>query len=93
MSRSSIEVEYKSLANATAEIIWIQALLHELGIPRSRACLWCDNLGATYLTANPVFYAQTKHVEVDYHFVRESSQQIPGRQICVYQRLDCRWIY
>jgi histone deacetylase 1/2 len=32
VSRSSTEVEYKSLANATAEIIWIESLLKELGI-------------------------------------------------------------
>jgi hypothetical protein len=65
-----MEVEYKSLAIATAEIIWLQALLHELGVSQPRAgSLWCDNLGATYLTANPMFHARTKHVEVDYHFV------------------------
>jgi hypothetical protein len=50
---SSIKAEYKSHANAMAEIIWIQVVLNELGMPQSRpACLWCDNLGATYLTAH-----------------------------------------
>lgn len=72
VSRSSTEAEYKSLANATAEIIWVQSLLHALGIRQTRpACLWCDNLGATYLSANPVFHSHTKHIEIDYHFVRE----------------------
>ena len=32
VSRSSTEAEYKSLANATAELIWIEALLGELGV-------------------------------------------------------------
>ncbi|XP_012701436.1 uncharacterized protein LOC105914402 [Setaria italica] len=72
VSRSSTEAEYKAVANATAEIMWIQILLYELGIQAPRAAkLWCDNIGAKYLSANPVFHARTKHIEVDYHFVRE----------------------
>ena len=72
MSRSSTEAEYKAIANATAELIWIQALLKELGIYLHRPPrMWCDNVGATYLTANPTFNGRTKHVEVDFHFVRE----------------------
>ncbi|WVZ57884.1 hypothetical protein U9M48_008219 [Paspalum notatum var. saurae] len=74
VSRSSTEAKYKAMASATAEVIWLQSLLKELGVDEDqKACLWCDNLGATYLSlsANPVFHARTKHIEIDYHFVRE----------------------
>lgn len=75
-SRSSIESEYKAIANATAEIMWVQTLLAELGIKSPQAAkIWCDNLGAEYLSASPVFHARTKHIEVDYHFVRERVSQ------------------
>lgn len=44
----------------------------ELGVHQPRPLvLWFDNLGATHLTANPMFHARTKHIEVDFHFVRE----------------------
>ena len=73
MSRSSTEAEYKVIANATAEVMWIHTLLFELGINSPRAAkLWCDNIGAKYLSANnSVFHARTKHIEVDSHFVQE----------------------
>jgi hypothetical protein len=32
VSRSSTEAEYKSVANATAKVIWLQSLLAELGV-------------------------------------------------------------
>jgi histone deacetylase 1/2 len=76
VSRSSTESEYKALANATAELIWVQSVLQELGVKQNRSpVLWCDNLGATYLSSNPVFHARTKHIEVDFHFVRERVAQ------------------
>jgi histone deacetylase 1/2 len=72
VSRSSTEAEYKALANGAAEALWVDSLLRELGVTQQRpSILWCDNLGATYLTANPVFHARMKHIEVDFHFVRE----------------------
>ena len=72
MSRSSTEAEYKAVADATAEMIWVEALLRELGVKlKQKPCLWCDNLGATYLSVNFIFQARTKHIEIDFHFVRE----------------------
>ena len=60
-------------------------MLDELGVQHPRAArLWCDNLGATNLSANPVFHAQTKHIEIDFHFVRERIAQ---------RLLDIRWIH
>ncbi|GKB25653.1 retrovirus-related pol polyprotein from transposon TNT 1-94 [Tanacetum coccineum] len=74
--RSSTEVEYKAIADTVAELTWLQALLHELGNRLSLTpILWCDNLGATYLLANPIFCARIKHVEIDYYFVREKVSQ------------------
>ena len=72
VSRSSTEAEYKAMANATAELIWVRSVLEELGVKIDQSpVLWCDNLGATYLSSNPVFHARTKHIEIDYHFVQE----------------------
>jgi hypothetical protein len=67
---------FPTVANATTELIWIQYLLREFGISQDQPpVLWCDNIGATYLSSNPVFHARTKHIEVDYHFVRERVAQ------------------
>lgn len=75
VARSSTEAEYRSVANTTAEVIWIKSLLAELGISTSSPpAIYCDNKGATYLCANPMFHSRMKHLALDYHFVRNHVQ-------------------
>ena len=72
VSRSSAESEYRGLVLATAEIIWMQALLQELCIsPLTIPLLWYDNISAYHMAKNHVFHARTKHIEIDLHFIRD----------------------
>ncbi|XP_057775517.1 uncharacterized mitochondrial protein AtMg00810-like [Salvia miltiorrhiza] len=71
--RSSTESEYRSLANSSAEVTWIQSLLHELGFPIPHTpIIWCDNKSAAAIASNPVLHVRTKHIEIDTHFVRDN---------------------
>ena len=68
VSRSSTDTENKIVANATAELIWIEALFRYLGVSLKEITMplecqsWCRK---------SCVYAHTKHNEIDYHFVVE----------------------
>ncbi|GKB74529.1 ribonuclease H-like domain-containing protein [Tanacetum coccineum] len=72
LSRSSVEARYWGVANVVAETAWLRNLLRELHTPLLVATLmYCDNVSAVYLSANPVQHQRTKHIEIDIHFVRD----------------------
>lgn len=72
VARSSTEAEYHAMTLTTAELYWLRMLFKNLQIPlRHCPTIWCDNIGALAVASNPVFHARTKHIEVDYHFIRE----------------------
>ncbi|RVW70040.1 Retrovirus-related Pol polyprotein from transposon RE2 [Vitis vinifera] len=72
VARSSAEAEYRAMALATCELIWLRHLLQELRFGKDEQMkLICDNQAALHIASNPVFHERTKHIEVDCHFIRE----------------------
>jgi Reverse transcriptase (RNA-dependent DNA polymerase) len=76
VSTSTTEAEYVGLCNAAKEAVWIRNLLQRIG-----RCAYAggthatrilgDNQGALRLVANPEFHARSKHIDVQYHYIRE----------------------
>ncbi|KAI0523320.1 hypothetical protein KFK09_005715 [Dendrobium nobile] len=72
VAKSSTEAEYRALSAATSDVIWLRRLVEELDLPQhSPTTIHCDNTSAIALARNPVFHARTKHIEIDYQFIRQ----------------------
>ena len=68
---STTESEYMALLHALKELIWLLRFLREIGYDISNQnIIHTDNQGAIALAHNPEHHARTKHVDIQYHFVR-----------------------
>ncbi|CAN6444973.1 unnamed protein product [Victoria cruziana] len=71
-AKSSAEAEYLAVAMGVTELLWINTLLHDIGIiPEEPMRLYCDNKVAINLSNNLVLHDRTKLVELDRHFIWE----------------------
>ena len=76
VARSSTEAKYHTLADATLELLQLRWLLIDMGAPQITSTpIHCNNCSAIYITHNDVFHERTKHIEIDYHFIRPHLQQ------------------
>ena len=70
---STTEAEYMALTAAIKEAIWCRRFLGDLGFPQKNATrLMEDNQGCIALARNPVMHQRSKHIDIKYHFNRES---------------------
>jgi hypothetical protein len=71
LALSSTEGEYMAGCYAAKQAIWLQRLFQNIkvNIP-STATLWMDNQSAINLTDNVMFHQRTKHIDIQYHFLR-----------------------
>ena len=68
-------MSYRAVADTASELRWVCSLLSELGVSiPDIPVIYCDNIGATHLAANPVFHSRMKHIALDFHFIRDNVQ-------------------
>ena len=75
---SSTEAEYIGITHAVKEALWLRTLLSDLVHPdfvKHAIRLFSDNKGAMDLAHNNAFHAQTKHISIRYHFIREAVER------------------
>ena len=60
------------MAYTSTELLWINQLLQEFHatLPHPPRML-CDNVGAIFMTNNPVIHTRSKHIALDFHFIRD----------------------
>ncbi|XP_068638430.1 secreted RxLR effector protein 161-like [Aristolochia californica] len=75
---SSTEAEYKAACVAACEAVWLRRILTDIGIPLTESTtLNFDSQSCIAMAKNPVFHARTKHIEIQYHYVRELIEEEP----------------
>ncbi|XP_019257715.1 PREDICTED: uncharacterized protein LOC109235926 [Nicotiana attenuata] len=72
VSRNLTEAEYRSMASTVAVVTWLLGLFQELGVAiKTSVLVLCDSKSAIQLDVNPIFHERTKHIEIDFHFIRD----------------------
>ena len=61
------------MAHTAYEMMWIKFLIFELGFDHpSPMLMHYGNRTVIYIASNLIFHERTKHIEVNYHFVRNA---------------------
>ena|SRR5258708_15980945 len=70
---SSTEAEYMAMTHARKEAVFLEHLYGNVGIPiLVLIFILVNNQSAIALVENPIFCAQSKHIEVCHHWVWEN---------------------
>ena len=84
VSLSTTESEYVAVTHAAKEAIWIRMFLGDILRPLTKPMvLYCDIQSGIAVAKNDQYHARTKHIDIRYHFIRESiSREIIKIRYC-----------
>ena len=72
VSLSTAKADYIAACSAYSKVVWLQKLLSGLfDLELDVTCIYCDNQSCIKLSENPVFHDKSKHVDINYQYIRD----------------------
>jgi hypothetical protein len=78
---STVEAEYIAAGHCCAQLIWMRQTLRDYGYKLSKVPLLCDNESAIGMVDNPIEHSRTKHIDIQYNFLRDHQQRGKSRSL------------
>jgi hypothetical protein len=72
---STAKAEYIAAGHCCAQLLWMKQTLRDYGYKLSKVPLLCDNESAIHMVDNPIEHSRTKHIDIQYHFLRDHQQK------------------
>jgi hypothetical protein len=72
---STTKVEYMEATHESKEEVWLQRLCSGIGLVQQAARIDCDSHSAIFLAKNLTYHSKTKHIDIQYHFVRDMVEE------------------
>lgn len=86
---STMEVEFVVATTTVQECVWLRYFLHCLGVTSSLhlVVIFYDNQVIITYTKDPKYHNQTKHINIEFNFIRDLVQQneVNLKYITTYQ--------
>lgn len=75
-----------AVTEAIKEALWLKGLYAELSLHQCGITIFCNSQSAIHLTNDQMYHERTKHINIKYHFIR---QTIAERKVYV-QKINTR---
>ncbi|GKA48372.1 putative reverse transcriptase, RNA-dependent DNA polymerase [Tanacetum coccineum] len=75
IANSTTEAEYVVASSCCGQVLWILNQMLDYGYNFMNTKIFIENESTICIIKNPVFHSKTKHIEIRYHFIRDSYEK------------------
>ncbi|GJV39646.1 putative ribonuclease H-like domain-containing protein [Tanacetum coccineum] len=84
VANSTTEAEYIAASHCCGQVLWLQNQLLDYGYNFMRTKIHIDNESTISVIKNPISYSKKKHIEIRFHFIRDSYEKKLIEMVKIY---------